>query len=140
MEEIKREISFFIDKYEKNVKYLKTLEKGLKWFMTHFKDVEFDHKDLRGGNITPTIILSTKISVVFDKEILKKDFEEHCDYVDFKECLLTFGTASLASSKKTYFYISCHEFNKTEGQNEIISAIEARINRELFPHFEKYFK
>lgn len=140
MEEIKREISFFIDKYERNVKYLKTLEKGLKWFMTHFKDVEFDQKDLRGGNITPTIILSTKRPIVFDKEILKKDFEEHCDYVDFKECLLTFGTVSSASLKKTYFYISCHEFDKSESQKEIMSVIEARMNRELFPHIDKYFE
>lgn len=118
---------------------ISTLELGLNWFLKHFGHLNFTHKDLRGGNVNPVIILAID-SLVDIKQDLKSDFESDESYQLFKKYLLSIGYHA-SRDNKTYFYIQCNnELKDGESDNsEIKETMKNRCNKEVFEHIDDYF-
>lgn len=122
---------------EKVIK-LETLQLGLDWFMSHFDEVVFNHSDVRGGDVTPSVILATKDVFDVDQNALRKSFLKCPHYTQFKKYKLTFGTLHDSSSKR-YFYVQCNDDLKRLDVTEQKQVLKNRMNSELFPHVEEYY-
>lgn len=113
-------------------------------FLEFNMNIKFFHRDIRGGNERPTIILAT-----YDKPIkhpdFQKVFEDHADYVWFRDNLVTIGEYILKpygnEKTKYYFYIQSN-VDLFRNFNEDLLSIEktlyARMKNEYFPHVKKY--
>ena len=123
-----------IDNQNEKLQTLQALKYGLKWFIEHFGNLNIVHQDLRGNDITPTIILATEDEVYIPLGILVY-FEQHKYYPILKKYLVSFGTTK--HDGKTYFYIQSNvDLKEMEDVKEIMFN---RSNKELFPHIDKYF-
>lgn len=137
MEHIKDTINKLNCLHQKKADSLATLQVGLKWFLTMFPNVNWCHEDIRGGNERPVVILATEDPVSIDEKELKNSFKSHTSYSDFKENLFTIGTL-INHQGKRYFYIQC--MNDMIGVRGGKQTIYRRMNNELFPHVESYYK
>jgi len=129
---ISKNLKEHLDKADK----LSTLQIGLEWFLSFYGNTIFEHQDIRGGNVTPVIILSTKGTNLVDQNILQQSFEKQECYDKFKKHQLTVGYA--LHDEKTYFYIGCND-TLDYSNEEAKDLLYRRVNKELFPHIEKYF-
>ena len=143
LEDIYSTIDNNIEDHSIKCETLLTLKDGLRWFLS-VSNFEFNHIDIRGGNVRPTIILSTKNSTDFflnQKFQLQKSFEEDVCYLKFKKYLFAIGF--LLHGNLTYFYLECNNdlldpaYNDCK-ESSIIACIYNRINNPLFNHIEQY--
>ncbi len=127
------------DSHLEKANAITTLQLGLSWFSKNFGHLDFTHRDLRGGNVNPVLILAVD-SLVEIKNDLKANFESDESYHLFKKYLLSIGFHS-SRDNKTYFYIQCNsELNDGEYDNsEIKKTMKNRCNKELFEHIDNYF-
>ena len=144
MEKITQKLSEFKEEKLDELCLLTTVENGLKFFLQYF-DLEFFHKDMRGGKSNPNIILAAKGDFTLNDDFLikiKKDFESNKNYKYFKKYLLTFGFFYQKHSNESYFYISCNVelLDKGSSVKKIKEIMITRCNRELFDHINLYFK
>jgi hypothetical protein len=117
---------------------LQTLNCAFDLFRKYYGHLTFDHQNIRGGNVTPVIVLSTKTADIgnVNLEAYQEEFLSSEQYEKYKSYYVTLGTA--VHLDKTYFYISC---NDHEGytKSELKDILLNRANREIFPHIENYF-
>lgn len=126
-------LSNLIDIQSEKLNTLKALKLAHDWFREHF-NANFTHEDLRGNDITPSIILATEEEVYIPLGILVY-FEHHVLYPLFKKYLISFGTVK--HDGKTYIYIQSNI--DLINHHDTIEIMKRRSNIELFPHIDKYF-
>ena len=136
MSKVQATIERILVEHQEKAEKIATLQAATEWFFTHFEQTIFHHQDVRGGNVTPVVILGTAAEKNVDVSVLQTEFHNHPKYELFKKHLLIIGYSK--TTKDTYYYISCND-SSDYSKEEVRDLLFTRVNNELFPHINKYF-
>jgi hypothetical protein len=142
MGKIKSIISKEKENLMKEVSRLEMIESVYNWVISEL-NITFDHQDIRGGY---NIILGSPMVDEFEKinlSDLERKFKNQPFYREAKENLISIGYILRPVRKeRVMVYIQTNKdlLKHKDTVSEIRDTILARVNREMFPHIDEYFK